>query len=47
MLQKETNFEEIESPLANANNIIFLFDLVAWRHLMTLTNESSTDEWKK
>lgn len=46
MLQKETNFEEIESPLANANNIIFLFDLVAWRHLMTLINDGSTNEWK-
>lgn len=47
MLQKETNFEEIESPLANANNIIFLFDLVAWRHLMTLIDKNSSEEWQK
>lgn len=47
MLQKETNFEEIESPLTNANNIIFLFDLVAWRHLMTLIDKNSSEEWQK
>lgn len=47
MLRKETNFEEVESPLTHANNIIFLFDLVAWRHLITLINDDSSDDWQK
>lgn len=46
MLRKEKDFEEIQSPLKNANNIIFLFDLVAWRHLMSLINSSTGDNWQ-
>lgn len=49
MYRTEKNFNEIQSPLTNANNVIFLFDLIAWRQLSALLKETteSTPNWLK
>ncbi|MGV8093467.1 MAG: hypothetical protein AB2L24_16530 [Mangrovibacterium sp.] len=40
MLRIEKDYDEIQSPLEKSNNILFLFDLLAWRHLGALIEET-------
>lgn len=50
MLRVDRNFNEIQSPLTKSNNILFLFDLIAWRALGALIKESQSSDssdWSK
>jgi hypothetical protein len=42
MLRKEKEYNEIQAPLAQANNILFLYDLIAWRQLIALLKKSQS-----
>ena len=49
MLRIDKDYNEIQSPLIKSNNILFLFDLIAWRQLNALIKETTetTDDWKR
>lgn len=44
MLRVDRNFNEIQSPLTKSNNVLFLFDLIAWRALGALIKESQNSD---
>jgi len=49
MLRIEKDYDEIQSPLIKSNNILFLFDLIAWRQLSALIKEATetSDNWER
>lgn len=49
MLRIEKDYDEIQSPLTKSNNILFLFDLIAWRQLSALLKEfpNNSPNWER